>query len=295
MDDYSTLFSALQNQANLNNSWSAEQAQKQMDFQERMSNTAHLREIADLKSAGLNPVLSAKLGGASTPSGASATADTSLVSSMASLFEKMLDVQETSAKAVLSASSGNTGSYGSYGSSGHDVYNDFVDAVEQSPINPNTAGAVASSIGVPSWIGRVAAAFMNGVKGTPSNKSESSSMAYRVGEQFQPLRQATIEQHNQDDYNLMNSDYGKTVTSAMDKAKAEGKGVVGQWIAGTKAEINYAVNQVKSKVSNLINKAKTVIKKVLLDSLSAEGGSPGHYLLDVMPRSDTEGGVYPRL
>ena len=42
---------------------------KQMAFQERMSNTAHQRQMADLRRAGINPMLSAKLGGASTPTG----------------------------------------------------------------------------------------------------------------------------------------------------------------------------------------------------------------------------------
>jgi len=46
-----------------------EVAQSQMDFQRDMSNTAHQREVEDLRLAGLNPILSVN-SGASTPLGA---------------------------------------------------------------------------------------------------------------------------------------------------------------------------------------------------------------------------------
>ena len=57
----------------LQNRASAKQAQNQMDFQAEQSATSHQREVADLRAAGLNPILSGTGGmGASSPLGASA-------------------------------------------------------------------------------------------------------------------------------------------------------------------------------------------------------------------------------
>lgn len=47
-------------------------AREQMQFQERMSNTAFRRQMHDMRQAGLNPLLAKNMGGATTPPGARA-------------------------------------------------------------------------------------------------------------------------------------------------------------------------------------------------------------------------------
>lgn len=133
LDDY---FKRLQAVSEANNAWSAAQAQKQMDFQqasadkamkfnhdeaelnrlwqERMSNTAHQREIKDLQAAGLNPVLSA-MGGSGAPVTSGATAsgytsqgskgdtDTSLAPALVSLLGSVISANASMANTLTSA------------------------------------------------------------------------------------------------------------------------------------------------------------------------------------------------
>lgn len=98
---YNDIIDLINQTTKANNDWAAAEAQKNRDFQLMMSNTAHQREMADLKAAGLNPVLTATGGsGASTGSGAVAQPDTSNTRVLAEIAMAGLQAAQMNAKTL---------------------------------------------------------------------------------------------------------------------------------------------------------------------------------------------------
>lgn len=90
-----------QSLAKANNEFNARQAEIDRQFQQQMSSTAHQREVKDLLAAGLNPALSVNAG-ASTPSGAQASADTSITSVFGNMAQAAMSTASQLAGVIAS-------------------------------------------------------------------------------------------------------------------------------------------------------------------------------------------------
>lgn len=236
-------YSLLQAQIAYNNSWSAEQAQKQMDFQKEMSNTSHTREVADLKAAGLNPVLSANQG-ASTPSGAMASSDPSATSALVSLMSKMLDNDGINAQANLIRAGSGYG-YGSGSGSGVDM--------TDPDIQFGTTQLMLDFAGL-DWyaIKKDVGAFIKGFFGKDKNKGDNDA-AYAAGAYVKEHRKSTLIPSEEDlrkqldwyqDHGLLKtssnseSPSSKTYSSLMTSSLKSNNGFL-DWLFGKGKRNNY--------------------------------------------------------
>lgn len=67
--------------------WNTAEAQKERDWQTAMSNTAYQRSVADMRAAGINPILAYSQGGASATSGAVASSTPNSALNLGSLLD----------------------------------------------------------------------------------------------------------------------------------------------------------------------------------------------------------------